>query len=192
MRKAQVGRLSLESTVETKALKNKDKRGTGLDQTGPAKQVCAGYQAGCTATQEDEDTSTWAMDNTRHSMGTTDGTATPTPRPSPRSGRFMTESPRALRSPRKKGEQRSSRASRNIRDYILKGPPVYLSDYYFEIQIEVFKDFGGCYQNCHSFSFCYCVPGRRLPSAVENTINFHFTSESCINCHGAALTEDIF
>lgn len=73
------------------------------------------------------------MDNTGHSMGTTDGTATPTPRPSPRSGQFMNESPRALRSPRKKGEQRSSGASRNIRDYILKGPPVYLSDYYFEI-----------------------------------------------------------
>lgn len=53
-----MGPLSLESTVETKALKNKDKRGTGLDQTGPAEHVCASYQAGFTATQEDEDTST--------------------------------------------------------------------------------------------------------------------------------------
>lgn len=41
MRKAQVSRLSLESTVETKDLKNKDKHGTGLDQTGPAKHVPA-------------------------------------------------------------------------------------------------------------------------------------------------------
>ena len=41
MRKTQVGHLSLESSVETKDLKNKDKHGTGLDQIGPAKHVPA-------------------------------------------------------------------------------------------------------------------------------------------------------